>query len=130
MLKNRKGLTAVDICIAVIAIIIFSSVILSLMYNVKLENLKIKAKLQANIHLTEIAENIGIADYDDVTTENLNLLPTEMTDAYTAKIEVSKLSDEDASKEDIIKKVKIIVSYKIGNKTYEETIERLKLKEY
>lgn len=129
MLKNKNGLAAVDICIALIAIIIFSSIILSLMYNVKLENLKIKAKVKANIYLTEILENIGIAKYDDVTSENLNLFPNDMSDAYTAKIEVSKLSDEDSNKEDVIKKVKVIVSYEIGNKTYEESMERLKVKE-
>lgn len=129
MLRNKKGLTGVDISIAVIAIILFSSIILSLMYNVKLENLKIKAKVQANIYLTEIAEKIGIADYDDVTSENTNLFPGEITDAYIAKIEVSKFSDEDTTKEDIIKKVKITISYKIGNKTYEESLQRLKVKE-
>ena len=129
MLRNKKGLTGVDISIAVIAIILFSSIILSLMYNVKLENLKIKAKIQANIYLTEIAEKIGVADYDDVTSENTNLFPGEITDAYIAKIEVSKFSDEDTSKEDIIKKVKITISYKIGNKTYEESLQRLKVKE-
>lgn len=129
MLKNKNGLAAVDICIALIAIIIFSSIILSLMYNVKLENLKIKAKVKSNIYLTEILENIGIAKYDDVTSENLNLFPDDMSDAYAAKIEVSKLSDEDSNKEDVIKKVKVIVSYEIGNKTYEESMERLKVKE-
>ncbi len=129
MLKNKNGFTAVDISIAVITIMIFTSIILSLMYNVKIENLKIKAKVLANIHLVETLENIGIANYEDVTSDNLSLLPTTMSDSYAAKIQVSKLSDEDNEKEDVIKKVNVIISYKIGNKTYEESVERLKIKE-
>lgn len=129
MLKNNKGFTGIDIAISVLAIIIFTSTILALMYNVKLENLKIQTKLFANIYLTETLENIGIAKYDEVTTDNVSLIPI-MPEQYKATINITKVSEDDSTKtEDIIKKINVKISYKIGNKTYEESVQRLKIKE-
>ncbi len=129
MLKSRKGFTGIDVSISIVAIIIFTSTILALMYNVKIENLKIKAQLLANIYLTETLENIGIAKYDDVTENNANLIP-EMSNTFKIEINVSKISDEDANKtEDILKRVKVIASYPIGNKTYHQEVQRMKIKE-
>ena len=127
MLKNKKGFTGIDISIAVTAIIIFTSIILALMYNVKMENLKMQRKLLANIYLTETLENVGIAKYDDVTSENTNLIP-DTPELFNIKTNVTKVSDEDVSKEDVIKKVTVTVSYKVGDKTYENVAERLKIK--
>lgn len=129
MLKNKKGFTGMDISIAVIAIVIFTSTILALMYNVKMENLKIQTKLLASIYLTETLENIGIARYDDITAENINMIPDNMPDIFNIKTNVTKISDEDNTKEDLIKKVIVTISYKVGDKTYEEVAERLKIKE-
>lgn len=131
MLKNNKGFTGADIVIAIVAIIIFTSTILALMYNVKFENLKIRAKLLADIYLTETLENIGIASYDDVSQENIDNLIPEMPDVFSSKIEISKINEEENTDktEDIIKKVTVKVLYKIGNKTYEESAQRLKVKE-
>lgn len=128
MLKKQKGFTGIDISISVIAVILFTSTILALMYNVKMENLKMETKLLANIYLTETLENIGIAEYDDVTSENVSIIP-EMPDTFDIKTDVTKVSDEDESKDDIIKKVTVTVSYKVGSKTYEESAQRLKIKQ-
>lgn len=127
MLKNKKGFTGIDISISIIAIIIFTSTILGLMYNVKMENLKMQSKLLANIYLTEALENIAIAEYDDVTSENSSII-LDMPDAFNIKMDVSKISDEDGVKEDIIKRVNVTISYKIGDKIYEESAERLKIR--
>lgn len=129
MLKNKNGFTGIDVAISLLAIIIFTSVILALMYNVRLENLKIQAKSVANIYLIETLENIGIAKYDDVTENNTNLIP-QMPEAYQVTLNIINISQEDTSKtDDIIKKVKATISYKIGNKTYTQEVERLKVKE-
>lgn len=127
MLKNKKGFTGIDISISIIAIIIFTSTILGLMYNVKMENLKMQSKLLANIYLTEALENIAIAEYDDVTSENSSII-LDMPDAFNIKMDVTKISDEDGVKEDIIKRVNVTISYKIGDKIYEESAERLKIR--
>ena len=128
--KNNNGFVAADMTIAIIAIIIFSGLIISMMYNNFLENMKIKKEALAMIYLTEALENIGIADYNEVTQENAeSLIPTELADtSYQMQIEV--ISDLDLSDtEDIIKKVKATISYKIGNRNYETSLERIKIKE-
>lgn len=130
MIKNSKGFTQTDIMVAVVAIIFFTTLIVALMTNVKVQSTKLKGKLLANIYLTEALENVGILQYDDVTEENKNLIFPKMTDVFTPQLSISKLTDEDNTKdEDVIKKVEVKITYQIGNKTYEETAQRLKVKE-
>lgn len=129
MFKSNKGFTGIDIVLSIIIVITFTSIIVSLMYSVKMENYRIKAMAISNIYLVETLENIGIADYDEIKSDNTDLFPKEMSTEFEKKIEVTSINDEDESKEDIIKKVKVTIAYKIGNKNFEETAERLKAKE-
>lgn len=130
MIKNSKGFTQTDIVVAVVAIIFFTTLIVALMTNVKVQSTKLKGKLLADIYLTEALENVGILQYDYVTEENKNLIFPKMTDVFTPQLSISKLTDEDNTKdEDVIKKVEVKITYQIGNKTYEETAKRLKVKE-
>ena len=138
MKKNNNGFVGVDMTIAVFAIIIFSTLIVSLMFNTFLENLKIKKEALATIYLTETLENVGIVNYDDITQENIdsgviNLIPPDIESYnYTMKIEVltDSLSLSDAQKQTgIVKKVKATISYIIGNKNYQYIMERAKIKE-
>ena len=129
MFKSNKGFTGIDIVLSIIIVITFTSIIVSLMYSVKMENYRIKAMAISNIYLVETLENIGIANYDEIKSDNTDLFPQEMSTEFEKKIEVTSISDEDTSKEDIIKKVKVTIAYKIGNKNFEETAARLKAKE-
>ena len=129
MFKSNKGFTGIDIVLSIIIVITFTSIIVSLMYSVKMENYRIKAMAISNIYVVETLENIGIANYDEIKSDNTDLFPKEMSTEFEKKIEVTSISDEDTSKEDIIKKVKVTIPYKIGNKNFEETAERLKAKE-
>lgn len=129
MFKSNKGFTGIDIVLSIIIVITFTSIIVSLMYSVKMENYRIKAMAISNIYLVETLENIGIANYDEIKSDNTDLFPKEMSTEFEKKIEVTSISDEDTSKEDIIKKVKVTIAYKIGNKNFGETAERLKAKE-
>ena len=131
MLKSEKGLTGIDIALTVIIVVIFTSIIFSLMYNVKYQNLKQVYKLASNIYLTETLENIGIEDYDDIVTvgynENSDLKP-EMPNIFSEQIQVESIS-QNSDREDIVKKVTVTISYSINSKTYEEVAQRLKIKE-
>ncbi len=133
MLKEKKGLTGIDIVLTVIIVILFTSIILSLMYNVKQQNLKQVYKQASNIYLTETLENIGIADYEDIietTSENNSELIPDLPSMFYEKIEVESIkNEENPNKEDIIKKVTVTISYTIGNKNYETVAQRLKIKE-
>lgn len=127
MLKEKKAFTAVDTILAIIIIIIFTTIVVSLMYNVRIENNILKLKMIANIHIIETLENISIAEYDEVTTDNFLLFPTDMASEFEKSIEVTDVYHEDSTREDIIKKVIVTISYKINDKTYEEKAEILKV---
>ena len=133
MLKEKKGLTGIDIVLTVIIVILFTSIILSLMYNVKQQNLKQVYKQASNIYLTETLENIGIADYEDIietTSENNSELIPDLPSMFYEKNEVESIkNEENPNKEKKKKKVTVTISYTIGNKNYETVAQRLKIKE-
>lgn len=131
-INSNKGFVGVDMVLAILAIIIFSAIIVPMMYNNFLENSKINRRALAIIYLTETLENVGIAAYDDVTQENINnFIPSDIGEYnYEMKVEVTNddlvLSSE--QQDDIIRKIKATISYKLGNKTYEHSMERIKAK--
>lgn len=128
--KKDTGLAGTDMIIAIIAIIIFSTFILSLMINNSIENIKIAKETMAMIYITEIFEKIGIEDYDDVIEDNIeNFIPEEALSNY--KIDITIEDDFEGIKEqqDIIKKIRVTLSYNVGNKTYTSSMERYKIKE-
>lgn len=125
-IKEEKGFTGIDMSIAIIAITISTALILALMCHNGLENLKLAKETMAMIYITEIFENIGILDYNDVTeTNKSNYIPEKIYDNYEVIVTVNNEIEE----QDILKKVTLTLTYKIGNKTYSCSAERLKAKE-
>lgn len=131
MNKKNNGFVGIDMTIAVMAIIIFSGLIIFLMYNNFLENVKIKREALATIYLTETLENIGIESYDNINIDNKeNLISANaIENGYDIQLTISDFYEDDTTKEDIIKKVVATISYKIGNKKYQHSMERVKIKE-
>lgn len=126
MKKNQNGFVGVDMAITIIAIVTFSTLIISLMYNNFLENAKLKKEALAMVYITETFENIGMTQFDEVTQESINnILPEDAKKYYTVNSSVNLLENE----EQIIKKISITLSYEVGNKTYNVTMDRLKAKE-
>lgn len=125
--KKSNGLAGIDMVIAVIAVLIFSTLIISMMYSNVLENVKLKKETLAMIYITEIFENIGIASYNDVTEENINnFIPEEVSQAgYQVDMDVRNV----ANNEDILKKIEITLTYQITDKTYTCSMQRMKIKE-
>ena len=132
-IKNNKGFAAIDATLAIIGIMIFSVLIFTLMHNNFMENLKVRMDTLATIYLTETLENVGITAYADLTNEKLKkgeieLIPEDIqADKYNITIDiidVSKFEDEK-----IIKKVIATISYELGDRKYQYTMERIKIKE-
>lgn len=126
-IKKEVGLAGIDMVIAVIAIIIFTTLILALMSNNVMENVKNAEETMAMIYITEIFENIGIADYDNVTNDNKeNFIPQQVYNNYGVNLTIGNV---DGKSQDILKKINLVLTYKIGNKTYSCSAERIKAKE-
>lgn len=129
-IKKDNALAGIDIVISIIVIIIFSSLILSLIQNNAMENLKISKETMAMIYITEIFENIGIAKYDEVIEEKVdNFIPKEASENYTIDIKINENFEEIQEGQEIIKKISLTLKYNIGNKEYECYMERLKVRE-
>lgn len=126
MKKNQNGFVGVDMAITIIAIVTFSTLIISLMYNNFLENAKLKKEALAIVYITETFENVGMTQFDEITQESIdNLLPEDAKEYYTVNSSVNLLEND----EQIIKKISVTLTYDVGNKTYNVTMDRLKAKE-
>jgi len=129
-LKKSNGLAGVDMIIATVAVIIFSTLIVSLINNNVLENVKLRKEALAMIYSTQIFENIAIESYDYITQENSsNLIPKEVLNEYSVNLNISTNLDNVTDNQNIIKKITLTLSYDIGNKTYTCTMQRMKIKE-
>lgn len=130
-IKKENALAGVDMIIAVVVITIFSSLILALITNNALENLKTAKESKAIICLTEIFENIAIEEYNNITEDYIinNLIPKDTIADYEVKINIQDDFEKIEKYDPIIKKINIKLTYKIVDKEYECYMERLKVKE-
>lgn len=134
-IREKNGFVGIDMLLSIMGIIIFSGLIFSLMYSNALENAKIRKEALATIYLTETLENVGILSYDEVNQDNIDngsLIPVDMSQNYEMNIEIitDNLSISNSQKnDDILKKVIATISYKVGNKDYELSMQRVKMKE-
>ena len=142
--KKDKGIAGVDIVIAVVALMLFSTLILSLIYNNVAENVKLKKETLAMIYITEIFENVGIESYENLengTYENIgenndidninikNLIPEDAKKQYRVDLLITDELEDVETTEDIIKKIVVTLTYGINNKNYTCSMERMKIKE-
>ena len=130
-IKKENGLAGIDMVIAIIAIMLFSTLILSMTYTNVMEEIKLTKETLAMIHITEVFEKIGISNYSDVTEENRNNFISEEIRKRYDNIEFTVIEPfiNSSQKENILKKIQITLSYKIDNKTYNCSMERMKVKE-
>lgn len=129
-IKRNSGFVAIDMVVAIIAIMIFSILIISLMHSNVVENVKLKKETLAMIYITETFENIGIATYDNVTVDNINnLVPENARDEYLVEMNITTDLTDVNDNENIMKKVTIKMSYELSGKTYSCSMDRMKIKE-
>lgn len=140
--RNNKGVAGVDIVIAIIAITIFSTLIISMIYSNVTENVKLKKENLAMIAITEIFEKVGIENYsnlengtyNDIGNNNYsevieNLVPQYAIDNFKVDLIITDQLEDVNNMENIIKKIKITLTYEVGNKTYNCSMQRMKVKE-
>ena len=130
-LKSNKGVTITDVVVAVIILSVFTGVVGNLYYLIAKNNNLIKYNTVAVYNAIKIAEDIDKISYDEVTEDlNTNIKDRyNIPEGFSAQVKVVKYSDEDSTKQDIIKRVNITIKYKFlkEDKTYH--LEKLKIKE-
>lgn len=141
-IKNNKGLTGVDVTIAVIILTIFVSLIANMFYNVSQIGNAVNRKSEATYVAVQIIEAMKQVNYDDLPTgltedttainlEKLNELLTDenkivLKNGYSVDINVEnykkiKGETEGEELEDILKRVTVTVKY--NEKAKEQTVE-------
>lgn len=125
-LKNNKGYTGVDISIAMIIIMIFIPTLLAISYSIQKTSNEVKRKAEAVFIATEILESTKGMSFENLDNmeeeENISLLEEKYSKdvSYDINIEVENYYPEEVNeedREDLVKKIKVIVTYPTGNKT-------------
>lgn len=123
----------VDIVVSIVVLSLFAGIIAGMFAELFIQNVSIRMDAIAVNYAVTILEDTDRLSYAEVTTENMMKNVEEgryyMADNYTANIEVTNYSDMDSSKEDIIKIVKVTISYTLRNQEYSYTVQKLKIKE-
>lgn len=129
-LKNEKGVTGIDISIATIVILLFVSIIASLIYSFSEASKGIERKSEATHLAIQIIENIKQMNYEDVMEDknggiNLEYIKQktgqeiDALSGYNITINVENYKDkmQDDTLEDVIKIVKVTIDYTLGKDT-------------
>ncbi len=131
--KQNKAVMGVDIVVSIVVLSLFAGIIAGMFAELFIQNVSIRMDAIAVNYAVTILEDTDRLSYAEVTTENMMKNVEEgryyMADNYTANIEVTNYSDMDSSKEDIIKIVKVTISYTLRNQEYSYTVQKLKIKE-
>lgn len=141
-IKNNKGLTGVDVTIAVIILTIFVSLMANMFYNVSQIGNVVNRKSEATYVAVQIIEAMKQVNYDDLPTgltedttainlEKLNELLIDedkivLKNGYSVDINVEnykkiKGETEGEELEDILKRITVTVKY--NEKAKEQTVE-------
>ncbi len=137
-LKNKNGFTAIDVTIALMIILIFTTIMASYSYNVYLSSAEAKRTAVALNYAVDIFEHIGAESFSQVEpSENLlqiDSLPTLEVTEVTADTVKAKIGTYDISVKiegykdgKKIKIITLVINYKVSRKQ-EETIELQRLK--
>lgn len=126
--KDNKGIGLTDAIIAVIILMIFAGVIISISYNIYLQSTFIKRNEQATIYISQIFEHSQSILYEDLTQKELKDYINEMdsdkvqviedaeanrSTPYSALLTVSEANGY----EGYITQIDISIIYKLGRKT-------------
>lgn len=130
ILSDNKGVTGVDLVIAVIVIAIFTGVITQLMASIYKLSLEIQKSANANAYATMVLEKIDEKSFEEVTENFVTNLKdnkeVSIDDSYTITMQITPIDGVD---ENLMKKVALTVKYEISGEERLLRINKLKVKE-
>lgn len=129
-LRSDSGFTMTDLAAAILIFGIFTGIIGTLMYSSYKINLQTKMAVAAGNYAIQILEDIDKISYEEVTNgmeagyKSKFLIP----EGFDVTIEVSNYN-EGTIKEDLIKKIRLVITYEFAGDSEKIQINRLKIKE-
>lgn len=130
-IKSDKGFTMEDLTIALLIITLFVGIISTMMYKVYKVNLKADLTSQMVMYAVEILEDIDKIAYEEVKPELADIYNSKFSipQGYTIDIQVSNYGEGISNVKDLIKIIKLNISYTFSGEKEEFTVTRLKIKE-
>lgn len=130
-IKENKAATMTDVVIGVIILIMFTGILTTSFYNIYSHNIAIRMNAVAVDYTIKILEDIDRMSYEEVTNDLNNTLNEDydIKQNYTINLEIENYNEDDETKQDIIKIVKVTVKYKVAENEEEYTVKKLKIKE-
>ena len=123
-IKNNHGFTGIDISISLIVMVLFVSLIASLLYNFHMSSQGINRKTDATYLAIQVLENLKQMNYDDIiedsnggmTVENLEKA-VDIPSGYKVQLNIQNYREiaNDSSLKDLIKVAKVTIQYTLGN---------------
>ena len=128
-IKTNKGVSLVDVGIAIILITMFAAIIGNMFYIIYLNVAKIRLDAITINYAVKILEDTDKFSYEEVDNEFITKNGYDLPKNIKAIINVEKYSDKNPDKEDIIKIITLTINYTLENDTQEFTFKKLKIKE-
>lgn len=130
MLKSNQGFTMQDLVVAILILMLFVGTIGSVYLAVYQVQLDTKLDSVATLFAVQIVEYIDKISYDEVENGMEQKIRQEFSipNSFKIQIQVSNYEPE-ANSQDIIKEVKVTITYTFNENDRNITINRLKIKE-
>lgn len=129
-MKSNSGFTMTDLIVALAIFTIFTGIIASLFYSSFKANMQVKLSSASISYAIQILEDIDKTTYDEVQNgmESSYISKFSIPSAFNLKIDVFNYNDGN-DKEDLIKRIKLTITYEFSGETEAFAVERLKIKE-
>lgn len=127
---NNKGITGIDVTIAIIIIIVFTGVIANLMFSIYKTAIEIQKGANADAYATIILEKVDEKPYDEIDENFIQTLKNngeiEISEDYITELSIEPYTDYQF---ELIKKVNLTIKYSVNNEEKTLNIAKLKIKE-
>lgn len=129
--KNEKGVLEIDFATGMILFMISSAAIITMYANIYTLMVKLKVNQVMIGYITEICEEIDAENYTDLTQERVNKIISacNIPKQYSVTSSITKYTSINKSAKDVVEKININVSYKVGNQNMKYTVYKVKIKE-
>lgn len=125
--SNNKGVTGIDLTVAIIILTLYTGIIVTLMSNTYRTSTEIQMGANAMSYATMVLEKVDEKAYEEIDNNFVTKLKSsgevQMNDNYTVEISTNELE------ENMFKKVQVSVKYNLNGEEKSIVINKLKIKE-
>ena len=133
-LRSEKAATGLDITTGALVFVLFTTLIFTLYLQIFKQSSIVKIHQDALGYIIQICENIDMESYE--TTENIEQYKDNIIDEinfpidrYNLDLSVEKYTDIYPEAQDIVKRIKVSVSYVFDGEERKIEINKIKVKE-